>query len=55
MNNRTREIISECQLELATNFDLPAISILIRHASRLGMTRQEFEPLLETQYEREVK
>ena len=49
MDKRIREVISECRFDLATNFELPAISILTRHASRLGMTRHEFEALLEPQ------
>lgn len=49
MDNRVCEVIRECQFELATNFDLPAIWIIARHASRLAMTREEFEALLEAQ------
>jgi hypothetical protein len=38
MHKRIRKVISECQFELATNFDVPAISIVSHHAARLGMT-----------------
>jgi hypothetical protein len=51
MNKRIREIISECQFELATNFDFPVISIISHHAARLGMTREELEKLVDTKFE----
>lgn len=40
---RLKQVSDECDTEVATNFDLPAISIITRHAARLGMTREQFE------------
>ena len=51
MDKRLREVISECQFELATNFDIPAISIITHHAARLGLTREEMEKLVDRKCE----
>ena len=51
MDKRLREVISECQFELATNFDIPAISIITHHAARLGLTWEEMEKLVDRKCE----
>ena len=51
MDKRLREVISECQFELATNFDSPAILIISRHAARVGMDREVFDSMLNARVE----
>jgi len=46
--HKIREVIADCQFELATNFDSPAIRIISYHASRLALTYEQFARLLET-------
>lgn len=43
ISRRTHEVVNECEMELVTNFDLPAISIIAHHAAVLGMDRDTFE------------
>jgi hypothetical protein len=47
ISERARQIVRECEFELVTNFDLPAISIISHHAARLGMDRETFEVIRE--------
>lgn len=44
---RLKDVIAECRLELATNFDVPAISIISYHASRVALTAEQFTKFLE--------
>ena len=46
--HKQKSVIEDCQIELATNFDRPAIAIVSYHASRLAMTYEQFARLLET-------
>jgi hypothetical protein len=45
--HKIREVIADCQFELATNFDSPAIRIISYHASRLALTYEQFARLPE--------
>ncbi len=48
-SHKIKEVIAECQFELASNFDTPAIRIIAYHASRLAMAYEEFARLLEVE------
>jgi hypothetical protein len=43
VSERARVVSAECDEQLATQFNIPAVSILTHHALRLGMTRERFE------------
>jgi len=47
ITKRIREVIDDCEWELVTNFDLPAVSIITHNAARLGMDRESFEKVRE--------
>lgn len=46
-NPKVRQVIAECQRELAINFDAPAIRIIEFHATRIGLTRNEMSRLIQ--------
>jgi hypothetical protein len=47
LNNRLSQVLDECGRELATNFDKAAIAIIAWHASRVALSTEEFQTLLE--------
>ncbi len=47
--HKIKEVIAECQFELASNFESPAIRIIAYHASRLALTYEEFARLLDSE------
>lgn len=45
VSQRARQVVADCERELEANFNLPAITIIGKHAARLCLGREAFEAI----------